>query len=234
MVSISGSLDALNAIARTSDAVLLKRHALVGPISLLESGQESARTIVYCIQHQRRVVDDVLTLSKLDSDLLTVSPCPVQPVKVVREALKIFDGQLRSGDMDFNIEEDRSLQDLGVDWLNFDPGRVLQVLMNLVTNAIKFTRMELVRKISVQISASRAIPVHGAIRYLPSMERRRPWKDQVTITDGDQERIYLSLSVTDTGRGITDEQMKALFQRFSQATPKTYAQYGGSGLGQCP
>lgn len=100
------------------------------PISLLGTTQHSARTIVYCIQHQRRVVDDVLTLSKLDSDLLTVSPCPVQPVKLVREALEIFDGQLRTADINFQIEEDPSLQDLGIDWVVLDPGRVLQVLMS--------------------------------------------------------------------------------------------------------
>lgn len=100
------------------------------PISLLGTTQHSARTIVYCIQHQRRVVDDVLTLSKLDSDLLTVSPCPVQPVKLVREALEIFDGQLRTADINFKVEEDPSLQDLGIDWVVLDPGRVLQVLMS--------------------------------------------------------------------------------------------------------
>jgi signal transduction histidine kinase len=132
MVSLSNTLEALNTIVRTSEAIPLERHAVVGPISLLGTSQDAARTIVYCIQHQRRVVDDVLTLSKLDSDLLTVSPCPVQPVKVVREALQIFDGQLRSGDFDFSIEEDQSLKDLGIDWLAFDPGRVLQVLMNMV------------------------------------------------------------------------------------------------------
>jgi signal transduction histidine kinase len=231
-VSLMGSLEALNAIVRTPEAVPLQRHAVRGPISLLETSKDSARTILYCIQHQRRVVDDVLTLSKLDSDLLTVSPCPVQPVKIVREALKIFDGQLRAGDIEFNIQEDPSLQDLDVDWLKFDPGRALQVLMNLFTNAIKFTRTEDVRKIAVRIAASREIPGEDTIRYLPKMERKRPWKDQVTPTDGDQEIMYLSLSVKDTGRGISDEQMKALFQRFSQATPKTYAHYGGSGLGK--
>ena len=100
------------------------------PISLLGTTQHSARTIVYCIQHQRRVVDDVLTLSKLDSDLLTVSPCPVQLVKLVREALEIFDGQLRTADINFKVEEDPSLQEMGIDWVVLDPGRVLQVLMS--------------------------------------------------------------------------------------------------------
>ena len=42
---------------------------------------------------------------------------------------------------------------------------------------------------------------------------------------------YLSLSVRDTGRGLDAEEKKLLFARFSQASPKTHLQYGGSGLG---
>lgn len=43
--------------------------------------------------------------------------------------------------------------------------------------------------------------------------------------------IFLRFAVEDTGRGISQEELKALFQRFGQASPKTYGQYGGSGLG---
>ena len=48
---------------------------------------------------------------------------------------------------------------------------------------------------------------------------------------GNGEILYLQIAVTDTGRGLSDDDMKVLFQRFSQASPKTYKQYGGSGLG---
>lgn len=129
IITLEDSLKALNKLAKASTDDV-ERHTLSGPISLLGAAQHSARTIVYCIQHQRRVVDDVLTLSKLDSDLLTVSPCAVQPIKLVREALQIFDGQLRNADIDLDVREDPSLRDLGVDWVVLDPGRVLQVLMS--------------------------------------------------------------------------------------------------------
>jgi signal transduction histidine kinase/CheY-like chemotaxis protein len=226
IISLEDSLKALHKIANASPEGPESRTLSV-PLSLLRTTQHSARTIVYCIQHQRRVVDDVLTLSKLDSDLLTVSPCAVRPVKLVREALQIFDGQLRTADIKFKMQEDHSLRDLGIDWVELDPGRVLQVLMNLTTNAIKFTRTEHIRNITVTIAASRQIPAFSGIQYLPALERKR--KHQVAPCD--RETIYLSLIVADTGRGITCEQMKVLFQRFSQATPKTYSQYGGSGLG---
>jgi hypothetical protein len=56
--------------------------------------------------------------------------------------------------------------------------------------------------------------------------------DQTTGPDwGDGEEIFLEFAVQDTGRGLTPEEKKLLFQRFSQASPRTHVQYGGSGLG---
>ena len=48
---------------------------------------------------------------------------------------------------------------------------------------------------------------------------------------GNGEEIFLEFAVQDTGRGLTPEEKKLLFQRFSQASPRTHVQYGGSGLG---
>ena len=43
---------------------------------LLEEAVEAAETIIYCAMHQKRIIDDILTLSRLDSNLLLVSPEP--------------------------------------------------------------------------------------------------------------------------------------------------------------
>jgi CheY-like chemotaxis protein len=48
---------------------------------------------------------------------------------------------------------------------------------------------------------------------------------------GDGEVVYLTIQVQDTGRGLDDVERNFLFKRFSQATPRTHVQYGGSGLG---
>jgi CheY-like chemotaxis protein len=48
---------------------------------------------------------------------------------------------------------------------------------------------------------------------------------------GNGDKIYLWLKVEDTGCGMTTEEQKKLFSRFSQATPRTHVKYGGSGLG---
>jgi CheY-like chemotaxis protein len=57
-------------------------------------------------------------------------------------------------------------------------------------------------------------------------------QDQTSKSEwGDGEVIYLTISVTDTGRGLTNSEKSNLFTLFQQASPKTHVQYGGSGLG---
>lgn len=48
---------------------------------------------------------------------------------------------------------------------------------------------------------------------------------------GDEEVVYIHFAVQDTGKGLTEAEKKLLFQRFSQASPRTHITYGGSGLG---
>jgi len=48
---------------------------------------------------------------------------------------------------------------------------------------------------------------------------------------GTGQQVYLYFAVKDTGRGLSDDEKTRLFHRFSQASPRTHVQYGGSGLG---
>lgn len=85
--------------------------------------------------------------------------------------------------------------------LNGDPLRLCQVLVNLGGNAIKFT------------------PTGGRIRI------------QLAARPMDEERVELSCTCSDTGIGMTEEQLARLFQAFAQADTSTTRKYGGSGLG---
>jgi len=200
------------------------------PREVADGYGDAAQTVVLCAQHQKRIIDDILTLSKLDSDLLLITPIEVQPISVVQSALKMFDSEVQKSDMELRFRVDPSYQSLAVDWVRLDPSRLLQVLINLITNAIKFTQTEPSRKITVKMAASTAPPVdkHG-IKYLPRSSNRKDMS--LGSAWGSGEMIYLYIEVQDSGRGLDDLERSALFKRFSQASPRTHVQYGGSGLG---
>ena len=197
---------------------------------VIQGAIESAKTVGQCAQHQKRIVDDILTLSKLDSALLLVTPCPEQPEIVVRRALKMFEREVKTADIQMNFRVDDSVRNLGIDWVQLDRSRLAQVLINLTTNAIKFTTSQRKRNINVIFGASLERPVRdGTISYFPP----RTQKPDLTESPdwGDGEQVYMHVAVEDTGRGLTNDEKKLLFMRFSQASPRTHVQYGGSGLG---
>jgi CheY-like chemotaxis protein len=108
----------------------------------------------------------------------------------------------------------------------------MQILINLLTNAIKFTRLETTRRVDVILSASDIEPtsVPGGMQF---NEEKLIGDDHHLKDDWkkDNDLIFIRFSVKDTGRGLSEEERGSLFTRFSQASPRTHIHYGGSGLG---
>ncbi|KAI8279354.1 hypothetical protein K4K56_012745 [Colletotrichum sp. SAR 10_98] len=199
---------------------------------LLDGCTEAANTINLCASHQKRIVDDVLTLSKLDSQLLLVTPVDSHPVTIVRHVIKMFESELSTHDIRLEFSIEQAFYKHAVDWVRLDPSRLRQVLINLMTNAIKFTQGREKREIIMSMSASKDIRevTQKGVSFFPS--RKEDVKALTQEKDwGEGEEINLHFSVQDTGPGLREDEKKLLFQRFSQASPRTHVQYGGSGLG---
>jgi signal transduction histidine kinase len=96
----------------------------------IESTIDSLQTIITCSLHQKRVVDDVLTLSKLDSELVVITPVRVQAAVLILEAMKMFDMECQKMDIKFDFQEDESAREFA--WVMLDPSRMVQVLINLM------------------------------------------------------------------------------------------------------
>lgn len=194
---------------------------------------DAANTIGLCASHQKRIVDDVLTLSKLDAKLISITPTDAQPLVVVEHVLKMFQPEIRAHDIQLNFHVDQSYHRHQINWVTLDPSRLQQVLINCVTNAIKFTHSRKIRTISISVKAyvdMAELQNNGTTYFEPSdFGGGDVFEDKSQNDEG--QPVFLHFTVQDSGSGINDQDLKALFQRFRQATPRTHVQYGGSGLG---
>ncbi|KAL5382727.1 hypothetical protein DPSP01_006286 [Paraphaeosphaeria sporulosa] len=195
---------------------------------------DAADTILLCVSHQNTLVDDILSFSKLDSMMLSLVPREVKPKWEFSRALKVFNSEFRAKGIKFHYAMDYSYDDMNIDVVIADCNRMKQVLVNLITNAIKFTaRKDGDRQICVSMGAS----VERPSSYPPNViffgNDNDAFHIDSTMTSewGGGPVMYLMVAVKDTGIGINDEGQAKLFERFRQATPKTQEKYGGSGLG---
>jgi signal transduction histidine kinase/DNA-binding NarL/FixJ family response regulator len=208
------------------------KEALEEEKRLIEDGIDNAETIVACAQHQKRIVDDILTMSKLHSKLLAITPFTVNPIRIVQEALKMFEVEARRVDIDLSMMVDKSYQELGFEYLDFDPSRVKQVLINLLTNALKFTKSGPTRNVSVCMKGFRMRPTDetSPVSFINRSQTDEVDYEQPALVDH-RDPVYLMFEVKDTGQGLTEDEMSHLFNRFVQASSRTHVKYGGSGLG---
>ncbi|KAG0124227.1 hypothetical protein HOY82DRAFT_494283 [Tuber indicum] len=209
----------------------------------LEEMIDSASTILVCVQHQMRIIDDVLTLSKLDSMLLSVVPVDVQIHAVIAQLMKIFQSELHVKGITSEFILEESYKELSVDWVKADPARFSQILVGL--SAIKFTSQQAgKREVTIKLGATLERPTaHGEVMYRES-EDRLPQDMAQEWGTGDPIFILVTVQVfhshlpclqifdiiQDSGIGISAEWQTKLFKRFEQV-PRTHVTYGGSGLG---
>jgi signal transduction histidine kinase len=192
---------------------------------------EAANNIALCVQHQKSIVDDILTVSKLDSHLLRITPVPTQPVIVVQRAMAMFRPEIQAKDIEFGFVPHETLQRLEIDWVILDPSRLLQILVNLITNAIKFTQNAPKRSIKVHVCAHADQPDFDVPENFEFVPPRHTVEDFGNGEGwGTGQLIFLRVEVHDTGVGLSPQQKALLFEKFAQASPRTHVQYGGSGL----
>lgn len=125
---------------------------------LVSSSAEAVQIITSCSSHQRRyitkapattvcsyiliilstrIVDDLLTLSKLDSNLLEINQSLIRATSILDDMQRIFEIEAGRAGIELQIQADPSIQAMNVDNVMLDTGRVHQILINLITNALK-------------------------------------------------------------------------------------------------
>ncbi|KAJ3166450.1 hypothetical protein HDU88_003318 [Geranomyces variabilis] len=241
---------------------------------------EAIETINQCAQHQKNIADDVLQVSKISMNLLRLSHVDYQPRMEIQNIIRMFQTEATAKQISMSLDVSPSYDQLHVNWVRGDPKRLAQVLINLLSNAVRFTERMEVRTVSVLVEASVVPPSlpqrpftdsgssrSGSIcgsedsdaferrtdgiwgRVSPSMSssnsenqlfrRTGSIASSATILDpnGTALRktnrgapVYISVTIADSGCGMTAEERALIFRRFTN-TPKTYGEFGGSGLG---
>jgi PAS domain S-box-containing protein len=196
-------------VANISHELRTPLNAILGSVALLAArvGQDDPdRTLIERLQRNSRhllaIVDDVLQMSRAESGQLVLSPAAQRLGTVVEEALADVETQASGRSIAVTNAVSGGPADLPY-W--GDEGRVRQILVNLLTNAVKFTDPGG----RITISAGTGETVTGA-----SLAGNGPW-------------VYVR--VEDTGRGIPPDRLAAIFEPFQQS--ELGDQRHGTGLG---
>jgi signal transduction histidine kinase len=175
----------------------------------ITSSNESVETISTCSDHQRRLISDILSLSKLDSQLLQINPSPILATSLLGNVRKMFETEAERVGITLEIDVDASISEHNVGQVNLDSGRILQVLINLVSNAIKFTKNEPgPRRIKIVMGASDVRPMDLPVDSFHNQE-------SIYDTSETHDEFYLWFTVTDSGRGLSAEEKARIFTRVS-------------------
>lgn len=180
----------LNVIVGFSE--LLEQRALEEP----EGG--FVRNLRFSSLQLLNLINDVLDLSAIEAGKIVFEHTPFDLVYTVNTVFKALEQRAT----DKGLTWSSSLpSDLPAP-LHGDAGKLNQVLINLLDNAIKFTR-----KGGVELHV-----------------------EQVTSRGSDNE-VWVALEVTDTGKGISEDNLERIFKSFEQENSSTRRVHGGSGLG---
>ncbi|CCG84217.1 protein of unknown function [Taphrina deformans PYCC 5710] len=230
----------LGAIIQSSDFLVdkltqgMSSTGFMKPHIVKEDDVEDLRTIVLCAQHMSRIINDTLNLSKLEGGMLIATHVPTQPMVVMKSILAMFDAEAQRNGTKLELDVDPSFRELDIDWIQTDPSRLSQIIINLLANSIKFVSRMKVRQVKITLAAS-ITPMATRV----TLDRRPSFPHHsssdasyrlVSCTHEDRP-VYIICRISDTGPGMSEEQVSSLFQRYFQASPKTHVEYGGSGLG---
>ena len=155
--------------------------------------------------HLLAIIDDILDISKIESGTVTMVPELIDVRKVVLEAVELQQHEIETKSLDLNL----SLGESNVT-IYADPSKLRRVLVNIVSNAIKFTEVGQI-SVSLQVRSS-TLPPLDENRIQPSA-------------------LYAVIEVQDTGIGIDPRVHDKLFEPFVMVDGTTTRKFGGTGLG---
>jgi signal transduction histidine kinase/CheY-like chemotaxis protein len=190
-------------LANMSHEIRTPMNGVIGMLEIVlrselsSSQREQLTKAAYSGQILMSLINDILDFSKIEAGKLDIESIEFSVESLFANILANSSNRAREKNLNvrFNASPNLPAQLVG------DPIRISQILLNLCSNAIKFTR-------NGQVCINVDFKLHEETQF-----------------------ITLYLEVTDTGIGMNPEQVSKVFDSFTQADGSTSRNFGGSGLG---
>lgn len=194
-------------LARMSHEIRTPMNAILGAGELLAetdlTGEQARYVSIYqsAGEHLRELVRDVLDLSRFEAGKFSLDDTPFNLRTTVEKTCEVFSLEARDKGITLNCNITTGTPE----HLIGDPTALKQVLVNLLSNALKFTPA-------------------GSVRLTADAVARRTGSHA-------PDWVTLQVTVTDTGIGIPTDKQQGIFDRFTQVDGSTSRKYSGTGLG---
>jgi len=146
------------------------------------------------------LINDILDFSKIEADKLDVETLDFNLRNMLGELAEAMAMQAQEKGLELILD----VTHIEHSMIKTDPGRLRQILSNIIGNAIKFTEK-------------------GEIIIFVELRKQSEFSSD--------NKLQLHCKISDTGIGIPEDQQQRMFESFSQADASTTRKYGGSGLG---
>lgn len=170
---------------------------LMGTTELSEEQSDYLKTIKRSSDTLLTIVNDILDLSKIEAGKMAMKNTPVRLVETFEKIYELYSQQAHLSGNTFFYHLDKKLPE----WVLIDETRLIQVLSNLTSNAVKFSQ----KKGTINLS--------------------------IRVVEQKKGKYTFKVQIKDSGIGISEEDQDRLFQSFNQLDSSSSKNYGGTGLG---
>ncbi len=224
-------------LANMSHEIRTPMNGIIGMVEMLAETKLSAEQQEYVDnikvsnEHLLAIINGILDLSKVESGKMTIDSIPMNISSLCNEVVSLFAVKARQRGLTLDYHYTEALSP----YIKGDPVRIKQIMVNLVNNAIKFTREG--GRVTIDVKHMENNPCedkYGNHKSICSHELQVEQASHYNTDDRGSVKhqdMTLCIEVTDTGVGIKPESLEAIFDAYDQANKSTHRLYGGTGLG---